>query len=70
MVSPALTTAGYTTLKVYDLLGKEVASLISENLTAGTYKTKFDASHLASGTYVYTLTSNGVRLNNKMLLMK
>jgi hypothetical protein len=65
-----LTTAGFTTLKVYDLLGKEVASLVSENLTAGTYKTKFDASRLASGTYIYSLTSNGVRLNNKMILMK
>ncbi len=65
-----LTKGGYTTLKVYDMLGKEVATLVDENLNPGTYKTKFDASRLASGTYVYTLTSNGARLNNKMLLMK
>jgi len=65
-----LTSGGYTTLKVYDMLGKEVATLVNENLNPGTYKTKFDASRLASGTYVYTLTSNGARLNNKMLLMK
>jgi hypothetical protein len=65
-----LTKGGYTTLKVYDMLGKEVATLVNENLNPGTFKTKFDASRLASGTYVYTLTSNGVRLNNKMLLMK
>jgi len=65
-----LTKAGYTTLKVYDVLGKEVATLVSENLNPGTYKTNFDASRLASGTYVYTLTSNGARLINKMLLMK
>ena len=65
-----LTSGGYTTLKVYDMLGKEVATLVNENLNPGTYKTKFDASRLASGTYVYTLTSNGTRLNNKMLLMK
>lgn len=65
-----LTTAGYTTLKVYDMLGKEVATLVDENLAPGTFKTKFDASRLASGTYLYTLTSNGVRLNNRMLLLK
>jgi hypothetical protein len=65
-----LTKGGYTTLKVYDMLGKEVATLVDENLNPGTFKTKFDASRLASGTYVYTLTSNGTRLNNKMLLMK
>lgn len=65
-----LTHSGYTTLKVYDLLGKEVATLVSEELNPGTFTTKFDASRLASGTYVYTLTSNGVRLNNKMMLMK
>ncbi len=66
----SLTTAGYTTLKVYDMLGKEVATLVNENLNPGTYKTTFNASRLASGTYVYTLTSNGARLINKMLLMK
>jgi hypothetical protein len=66
----SLTTAGYTTLKVYDMLGKEVATLVNENLNPGTYKTTFNASRLSSGTYVYTLTSNGARLINKMLLMK
>jgi len=65
-----LTAGGYTTLKVYDLLGKEITTLVSENLNPGTYKSKFDASRLASGTYIYSLMSNGVRLNNKMLLMK
>ncbi|GMU90427.1 MAG: hypothetical protein AMXMBFR49_26320 [Chlorobiota bacterium] len=66
----ALKSAGFTTLKVYDVLGKEVATLVSENLNSGMYSFKFDASKLASGTYIYEVVSNGVRLTNKMLLMK
>ena len=59
-----------TTLKVYDMLGQEVATLVNEQLNAGTFKSKFDASRLSSGTYVYVLTSNGSRLVNKMMLLK
>jgi hypothetical protein len=65
-----LTKSGMTTLKVYDMLGQEIATLVNEQLNAGTFKSKFDASRLSSGTYVYVLTSNGTRLVNKMLLMK
>jgi len=66
----SITKSGMTTLKVYDMLGKEVATLVNEELNPGTFKTKFDASRLASGTYVYMLTSNGSRLANKMMLVK
>jgi hypothetical protein len=61
---------GFVTLKVYDMLGKEVAILISENLDNGSYTVSFDASKLASGTYVYRLTSNGYQLSKKMMLLK
>lgn len=66
----SLKSAGFTTLKVYDILGKEVATLVSENLNSGMYAYSFDASKLASGTYIYEVVSNNVRLTNKMLLMK
>ena len=65
-----LTQSGMTTLKIYDLLGQEVATLVNEQLNAGTFKSKFDASRLSSGTYVYVLTSNGSRLIHKMMLLK
>jgi hypothetical protein len=65
-----LTKSGMTTLKVYDMLGQEVATLVNEQLNAGTFKSKFDAGRFSSGTYIYVLTSNGSRLVNKMLLMK
>jgi len=62
--------SGQTTIKVYDVLGKEVATLVDEHMSPGTYRTKFDAAGLSSGTYIYTLTQNGTRLTNKMMLVK
>lgn len=61
---------GLVTLKVYDMLGKEVAVLVNKNMTAGEHKVDFNASKLASGTYVYRLNVNGNVLSNKMMLMK
>jgi hypothetical protein len=62
--------SGMTSLKVYDVLGREVAVLVNENLTSGQYIYTFNGSDLASGTYVYELTQNGTRVAKKMLLMK
>jgi hypothetical protein len=65
-----ITQPGTTTLRVYDVMGREVATLVNEHLNSGAYTTTFDASHLSSGTYMYVLTSGTVRLTNKMVLMK
>jgi hypothetical protein len=62
--------AGMTSLKVYDMLGREVATLVEESLAAGGYTATFDASRLSSGVYAYVLTSRGYRLSNKMVLLK
>jgi hypothetical protein len=69
-ISFTITKSGMTTLRVFDVLGKEVRTLVNEELVPGTYKSKLDASNLASGTYIYMLTSNGQRLVNKMMLLK
>jgi DNA-binding beta-propeller fold protein YncE len=61
---------GFVTLKVYDILGKEVALLVNEHMTAGGYTADFNASELASGTYIYTLSVNGVSISKKMMLLK
>ena len=61
---------GMTTLKVYDIMGREVSTLVNETMNAGAYTVKFDASHLSSGTYIYVLESGGNRLTNKMILLK
>ncbi|MCF6268491.1 MAG: T9SS type A sorting domain-containing protein [Melioribacteraceae bacterium] len=58
-------------LKIYDILGREIISLInSEVRTAGTYEVTFDASVLASGTYIYKLTANNQTISKKMNLIK
>ncbi len=51
-----LSAPGFTTLKVFDVLGKEVASMVNENLAAGSHFRTLDASRLASGVYLYRLS--------------
>jgi hypothetical protein len=48
---------GFVNLKIYDIVGREIATLVNKNQTAGTYETKFDASNISSGVYFYKLTS-------------
>src|SRR5690606_39963182 len=63
--------ASLVTLKVYDITGKEVATLVSnENLAAGTFQYDFAAKSLASGMYFYTLTAGDYKETKKMVLMK
>jgi len=63
-------TPGMTTVRVYDMLGREVAELVNQELEAGAYTATFNASNLTSGTYLYEVVSGGVRLTKKMMLVK
>jgi hypothetical protein len=56
----------YVTLIVRDMLGREVTTLVSKDQGAGHYSVPFDASHLPAGTYIYTLTAGGNKLEGKM----
>jgi N-acetylmuramoyl-L-alanine amidase len=60
----------WQTLKVYDILGNEVAALLNEYKSAGSYKAVFDGSNLSSGIYFYTLRSGDFIKTNKMILIK
>jgi glucose/arabinose dehydrogenase len=62
--------ASHVTLAVYDLLGREVATLVDERKPPGTYQITFDASHLASGVYVYRLSSPSFVQSRTLLLIK
>jgi hypothetical protein len=62
--------AGFVSLKVYDLLGREVSTLVNEVKTQGKYSVTFDASNLTSGIYIYQLKSNGFSSVKKMVLMR
>ena len=66
----ALKESGYVTLKVYDALGKEVATLIKGDYASGSYNVSFDASGLASGIYFYRLETGSFVQTNKMMLLK
>lgn len=50
--------SGFVTLKVYDMIGREVAKVVNENLQVGAYEINFDASNLTSGAYFYKFTVN------------
>ena len=60
---------GMVTLKVYNILGKEVATLVNERLQPGTYEAAWDASGFGSGVYFYTLTTDGGLLNTRKMLL-
>ena len=70
VISWYIPTNNHVTLKVYNLLGKEVATLVNEEKQAGTYEVNFDASSLSSGTYFYTLQAGDFVQTNKMILIK
>ena len=61
---------GNVSLKVYDILGNEVASLVNEEKTQGVYSVTFDASNLSSGVYLYKLQAGNYIETKKMLLLK
>jgi hypothetical protein len=65
-----LPKSGLVTLKIYDVLGKEIASLVNEVKNAGRYTVDFNGSSFSSGTYFYRLESNGFVSTKKMLLVK
>ncbi len=61
---------GHTTVKVYNMLGQVVATLVNGNVSIGTYTVQFDASNLSSGVYVYELVSGSRKISKRMTVMK
>ena len=70
VITYALPQAGYVSLTVFNLLGEEVATLVNENMSAGTHTVEFNGSNLTSGIYIYSIISNGFIYSRKMVLMK
>ncbi len=62
--------ASQVNIKVFDLIGQQVAELVNEEKEAGSYSVSFDASHLPSGVYIYTINSSNFVQTRKMLLIK
>ena len=69
-INYALPVSGNVTLKVYNLIGQEVASLVNEFQREGSYDVRFDASKLSSGVYFYSLSAGNFTQVKKMMLVK
>ena len=70
IISFQLPVVSNVVLKVYDVMGKEVAMLVNDRLQAGTYEVKFNGSMLNSGVYFYRLTTEGFSETKRMLMIK
>ncbi|RJQ57664.1 MAG: T9SS C-terminal target domain-containing protein [Stygiobacter sp.] len=69
-ISYQLSAFSFVTLKVYDVLGREVATLVNEHKVSGVYEVKFNRSNLASGIYFYRLTTTTAAITKKMIFSK
>lgn len=69
-ISFAIPQDSYISLKVFDILGREVAVLVNRVFLAGRYELDFNASNLPSGTYIYSLRTDNKTITKKMLLVK
>ncbi len=66
----SIAKAGNVKLIVSDILGREVATLVNDNMSAGNYSINFNAKNISSGVYFYTLIADNFKQSHKMILMK
>ena len=69
-VAPTQVGDGVVTLKIYDILGREVATLVNQQLQPGTYNIEWNASNNPSGVYFYKLVTDSYTSTMKMILIK
>jgi len=70
VISYKLPTASKVMLKIYDILGKEISTLVNEYKEAGSYDVTFNASKFASGVYIYKIEAGSFNQSKKMILAK
>lgn len=69
-ISYSIPSSEYVTLKIYDILGSEIALLVNKEQTAGFYNVEFNATNFPSGIYIYTLQFGNRMTSKKMILLK
>ena len=69
-ISYSIPKQGLVSLKIYDILGREVKELVNEIKSQGSYSVDFNASGLPSGVYLYRIKSEGFTETKRMLLIK
>ncbi|MEO6693987.1 MAG: T9SS type A sorting domain-containing protein [Ignavibacteria bacterium] len=70
IISYQLAAAGHAALRIFNMSGKEITTLVNENQNAGNYEVEFDAEHLPSGIYFYELKTEAYSVTKKMILIK
>lgn len=70
VIKYSVAKAGHVLLRVYDLLGKEVTTLVNQDQHSGYYSVNFDAENLPAGVYIYTISSGNFTQSKKLVLMK
>ena len=70
MINYQIPVTNHVSLKVFDMLGKEVATLVNETKETGSYSAKFDGAKLSSGIYFYKLQSGNSIAVKKLTIMK
>ena len=70
IISYEIPKHSFVTLKIFDILGREIATLVNEEKQIGKYSLKFDASNLSSGIYFYRITAGNFSSVKKMILIK
>lgn len=70
MINFSVPVEGFVTLNVYNSIGQQVATLVNESKSAGTYQVDFDATSLTSGIYFYRISSGNFTETKKMILLK
>jgi len=69
-ISFSLPSKSFASLKVFDLIGKEVATIVTEELSAGSYSRQWNASNISSGIYFYRLQAGVYTETKKLILVK
>src|SRR5690606_4090224 len=69
-ISYSIPENSFVTIKVFDVLGNEVASLVNEEMETGRHKIDFNAANLSSGVYYYSITAGNFTASKKFILMK
>jgi len=70
LINYSIPQNSFVTLKVYDVIGNEVAVLVNQTQSAGKYEVRFDASNLSNGVYMYSIKTDNFTSTKKMILMK
>ena len=70
MIEYTLAKESFVRLKIYDVLGREIKTLVDEKESVGKHTVQFDASGLTSGIYFYRITAGGFSQSQKMILIK